>query len=71
MNAALMMLKPTVFAPMPNAIAAIDAAENQRSFIISRAANRKSCTRSSRKRNPRTSRCCECKDEAAPIVIAA
>ncbi len=32
MNAALMMVKPRVLAPMPSAIAAIAAAENQRSL---------------------------------------
>ena len=71
MNAALMMVKPTVLAPMPSAIAAIAAAENQRSLIIKRDAKRRSWPRSSRKRNPRTSRCCDCRDVAPPSRSAA
>ena len=38
-----MIVKPTVLAPMPSAMATTAAAENQRSFTISRTAKRRSC----------------------------
>ena len=41
-NAALTMVKPTVLAPIPRAMAAIAAADSQRSLIINRDAKRRS-----------------------------
>ena len=68
MKAALMMLKPTVLAPMPRAIARMAAAENQRSLSINRVANRRSWKKSSSGRKPRTSRCRDWSELAAPSV---